>query len=55
MSNRPKGRKRNIIDGNLKEIKKDEEKLDIDRVGDNTSLISRFLRRIRKAKVKNND
>ena len=50
MSEKPKSRKRNAVEGNVAEIRKQEQGLGLDRVGEGTSFISklsRFFRRQR--------
>lgn len=48
MSNRPRSRKRNIVDGNVQEIKKQEEIVSRKRVGDRSNIIMRLFRKIKK-------
>lgn len=50
MSEKPRSRKRNVVDGNVSEIKKQERGLGLGRVGEGTSFISKmfsFFRRQR--------
>ncbi len=53
MSERPKSRKRNAVDGNVSEVKRQERGLGLDRVGEGVSFVSRlfgFFRRQRNGK-----
>lgn len=48
MSNKPRSRKRNIVDGNVQEIKRQEEIVTRKRVGDRSNFIMRLFRKIKK-------
>ena len=48
MSNSTRSRKRNIVDGNVQEIKKQDEIVSKKRVGDRSSFIVRLFRKIKK-------
>jgi len=50
MSERPKSRKRHIVDGNVAEIKKSEEGLGLKKVGGTTGFLKRMIRRIRRGR-----
>ena len=43
MSEKPKSRKRNVVEGNVAEIKKQEKGLGLERVGDGTSFVSKMF------------
>lgn len=45
MSQRPRSRKRNIVSGNVSEIKKQDRGLGMDSIGDRVDLITRIIRR----------
>ena len=48
MSEKPKSRKRNVVDGNVAQIKKQDEGLGLDRVGEGASFVSRLFGFFRK-------
>lgn len=50
MSNKPQSRKRKFVDGNLQEIKKQEEVYVERRVGETSNFITRLFRKLRKIK-----
>lgn len=50
MSERPKSRKRNVVEGTVSEIRKQEEGLGLDKVGEGISFVSRLFRFFRKQK-----
>jgi len=47
MSEKPKSRKRNVVNGTVSQIKK-EKKLGLDRVGETSSVLSSILRLFKK-------
>ena len=48
MSEKPRGRKRNIVEGNVTQIKKQDEGLGLDRVGEGVSFVSKLFGFFRK-------
>ena len=48
MSNKPRSRKRHLVDGNIQEIKKQDEIISNKRVGDRTNFIVKLFRKIKK-------
>jgi len=47
MSNRPRGRKKHLVDGKVAKIVKKEE-LEIEQVGESSGLVKRLIRRFKK-------
>ncbi len=45
MNQRPRSRKRNVVRGNVSEIKKQDTGLGLERVGDRVDFITRLIRR----------
>ena len=50
MSERPKSRKRHIVNGNVAEIKKSEEGLGLGKIGEATGFLKKMIKRIRRGK-----
>ncbi|MBQ6477885.1 MAG: hypothetical protein IJI44_00820 [Erysipelotrichaceae bacterium] len=50
MSERPKSRKRNTVEGNVAEVKRQGQGLGLDRVGEGVSFVSRLFQFFRKQK-----
>ena len=47
MSERPKSRKKHMVEGEVSEIKKQDEGLGLDKVGDSINLLRKMIRLIR--------
>ena len=50
MSEKPKSRKRHRVDGTVSEIKKSEEGLGLERVGEASGFLKKMIRLIRREK-----
>ena len=50
MSERPKSRKRNEVEGTVSQIKKQEQGLGLGRVGEGTSFVSKMFRFFKKGR-----
>ena len=48
MSQRPKSRKKNVVEGNVAEITRQGEGLGLERVGEKTGFFARFWKKFRK-------
>ena len=47
MNSRPRSRKKHRVEGNVSKIEK-KEKLDVEQVGENSSLVKKLIRRFKK-------
>lgn len=55
MSNKPQGRKRHLVSGNVEEIRRQEEALEIDKVGEKTNFVTKVFKRILRGKNTNEE